>query len=55
MAAGAMLITQYLWSVGEGAPTQGPFDWLMVISMVGILALTPCIAYEGSSDSPENE
>ena len=55
MAAGAMLITQYLWSVAEGAPTQGPFDWLMVISMVGILALTPCIAYEGSSDSPENE
>ncbi len=55
MAAGAMLITQYLWSVAEGAPTQGPFDWLMVISMVGILALTPCVAYEGSSDSSESE
>ena len=51
MAAGAMLISQYLWSVAEGAPTQGPFDWLMVISMVGILALTPCVAYEGIVDS----
>ena len=55
MAAGAMLITQYIWSVAEGAPTQGPFDWLMIISMVGILALTPCVAYEGSSDSSGDE
>ena len=55
MAAGAMLIAQYLWSVAEGAPAQSPFDYLMVLSMVGILALTPCVAYEGSSDSSESE
>ena len=55
MAAGALLIAQYLWSVAEGAPTQSPFEYLMVLSMVGILALTPCVAYEGSSDSSESE
>ena len=55
MAAGALLIAQYLWSVAEGAPTESPFDYVMVLCMVGIVALTPCVAYEGSSDSSESE
>ena len=55
MAAGALLIAQYLWSVAEGAPAESPFDYVMVLCMVGIVALTPCVAYEGSSDSSESE
>jgi hypothetical protein len=55
MAAVAMLISQYLWSVGEGAPAQSPFDYLMILCFVGLFALTPCVAYEGSSDSSEDE
>ena len=55
MAAGALLIAQYLWSVAEGAPAESPFDYVMVLCMAGIVALTPCVAYEGSSDSSESE
>jgi len=56
MAAGAMLIGRYLWDVAEGAPAASAGDYLMVLSMVGLLVLTPCIAYDenrGSSDSEE--
>jgi len=42
--------------VAEGAPAESAGDYLMVLSMVGLLVLTPCIAYDenrGSSDSEE--
>jgi len=56
MAAVALLISQYLWMIGEGAPDYPASDLLMIICFVGILTLTPCIAYDenrGSSDSEE--
>ena len=56
MAAVALLISQYLWMIGEGAPDYPASDLLMIICFGGILTLTPCIAYDenrGSSDSEE--
>jgi hypothetical protein len=56
MAAGALLIAQYLWSVGEGAPDQNVGDMAFILCFTGITGLTPCIAYDtnsGSSDSEE--
>ncbi len=55
MAAVALLISQYLWMTGEGSPGYPASDFVMIICFVGILTLTPCIAYEGSSDSSEGE
>jgi len=55
MAAVALLIAQYLWMTAEGAPGEQTSDLFMIICFVGILTLTPCIAYEGSSDSSESE
>ena len=51
MTAAAMLIAQYLWSVGEGAPAESLMDYLFILSLVGIIALTPCIAYEDNHAS----
>ena len=55
MAAVALLIAGYLSITGEGAPAESPMDFLMILCMVGLIALTPCVAYEGSSDSSEGE
>jgi hypothetical protein len=55
MAAGAMLIARYLWSVAEGAPAASAGDYLMVLSMVGLLVLTPCVAYDANSGSSDSE
>jgi hypothetical protein len=46
MAAGALLIAEYLWSVGDGAPSQGVSDLMLILCLVGVVTLTPCIAYE---------
>ena len=53
MVAVAIIISQYFWAVGEGAPAQSPMDYLMILGFIGIIALSPCVAYEGSSDSSE--
>jgi len=55
MVAVAIIISQYLWSVGEGAPAQSPMDYFMILSFIGIIALAPCIAYDMSSDSSDSE
>jgi len=55
MVAVAIIISQYLWSVGEGAPAQSPMDYLMILGFIGIIALAPCIAYDMSSDSSDSE
>jgi hypothetical protein len=48
MAAITFAMAQYLWTVAEGAPAQSPIDNFMVLCMIGILTLTPCIAYKGA-------
>ncbi len=56
MVAVALLIAAYLSITGEGAPAESPIDYLMILCMVGLIALTPCVAYDenhGSSDSEE--
>ncbi|MDG1533162.1 MAG: hypothetical protein P8Q35_01775 [Candidatus Thalassarchaeaceae archaeon] len=45
MAAGAMLISQYLWSVGEGAPSMVAGDIAFILCIIGLTILPPCIAY----------
>ena len=45
MAAGAMLISQYLWLVADGGPAFDFMEIPFILSMVGLLALPPCIAY----------
>ena len=54
MAAAALLIAGYLSITGEGAPAESPMDFLMILCMLGIIALTPCVAYEGS-EAAESE
>jgi len=55
MAAGAMLISQYLWLVADGGPAFDFMEIPFILSMVGLLALPPCIAYRDTSDSSEGE
>ena len=55
MAGVALLIAEYLWNVAEGAPAESPVEYFMILCFVGLIALTPCVAYEGSSDSSESE
>jgi len=55
MVAGALLIAAYLATVAEGAPAESPIDYFMILCMLGIIALTPCVAYERSSDPSESE
>jgi hypothetical protein len=54
MVAVAIIISQYFWAVGEGAPAQSPMDYLMILGFIGIIALSPCIAYEGA-EAAESE
>jgi hypothetical protein len=55
MAAGAMLIGQYLWLGADGGKAFDFVEIPFILTIVGLLALPPCIAYEGSSDSSESE
>jgi|TARA_B110000263_G_scaffold121217_1_gene105440 hypothetical protein len=56
MAAGALLIGQYLWLVADGGPDYNlPSEVIFILSLVGLVALPTCIAYEGSTDSSESE
>jgi len=55
MVAVAIIISQYFWSVGEGAPAQSPMDYLMILGFIGIITLSPCIAYDRSSGSSDSE
>ena len=51
MVAVAMMAAQYLWTVGENAPTESPMDYVMILCMIGLIVLTPCIAYKGSEEA----
>jgi hypothetical protein len=55
MTGVALLMAQYLWFTVEGAPGDQLPDLFMILCFIGIITLTPCIAYEGSSDSSEGE
>ena len=46
MVAVAMMAAQYLWTVGENAPAGSPMDYVMILCMIGLIVLTPCIAYK---------
>ena len=48
MVAVAMMAAQYLWTVGENAPSGSPMDYVMILCMIGLIVLTPCIAYKGA-------
>ena len=48
MVAVAMMAAQYLWTVGENAPAGSPMDYVMILCMIGLIVLTPCIAYKGA-------
>ena len=56
MAAGALLIGQYLWLVADGGPDYNlASEVIFILSLVGLVALPPCIAYRDTSDSSEAE
>ena len=56
MAAAALAIGQYLWLVADGGPALNlAVEVTFIISLVGMIALPTCIAYERSSDSSEGE
>ena len=48
MVAVAMMAAEYLWTVGENAPDGSPMDYVMILCMIGLIVLTPCIAYKGA-------
>jgi hypothetical protein len=50
-----MLIGQYLWLGADGGKAFDFVEIPFILTIVGLLALPPCIAYEGSSDSSESE
>ena len=56
MAAGALLIGQYLWLVADGGPDYNlASEVIFILSLVGLIALPPCIAYRDTSGSSEAE
>ena len=56
MAAGALLIGQCLWLVADGGPDYNLVsELLFILSLVGMIALSPCIAYSESTDSADTE
>ena len=56
MAAGALLIGQCLWLVADGGPDYNlASEVIFILSLVGLVALPPCIAYRDTSDSSEAE
>ena len=48
MVAVAMMAAEYLWTVGENAPDGSPVDYVMILCIMGLIGLTPCIAYKGA-------
>ena len=56
MTAGALLIGQYLWLVADGGPDYNlAAEVIFILSLVGLIALPPCIAYGSSDDTTESE
>ena len=56
MAAGALVIGQCLWLVADGTPPYNlAAEVTFILSLVGMISLPTCIAYERSSDSSEGE
>ena len=55
MAAGALVIGEYLWLVADGGPAFHFMEIPFIFSLVGLIALPPCIAYGESSDTSESE
>ena len=56
MAAGALVIGQCLWLVADGGPDYNlASEVIFILSLVGLVALPPCIAYRDTSDSSEAE
>jgi len=50
MVAGALVIGQYLWLVADGGPAFDLVEILFILSLVGMIALPPCIAYKGEEN-----
>ena len=56
MVAGALVIGQCLWLVADGGPDYNlASEVIFILSLVGLIALPPCIAYRDTSDSSEAE
>ena len=56
MTAGALLIGQYLWLVADGGPDYNlAAEVIFILSLVGLIALPPCIGYRSSDDTTESE
>tara|TARA_Y100000780_G_scaffold52754_1_gene44969 strand:+ start:106 stop:906 length:801 start_codon:yes stop_codon:yes gene_type:complete len=56
MVAGALVIGQCLWLVADGGPDYNlASEVIFILSLVGLVALPPCIAYRDTSDSSEAE
>ncbi|RCH71810.1 MAG: hypothetical protein DBX06_04675 [Candidatus Poseidoniales archaeon] len=56
MTAGALLIGQYLWLVADGGPDYNlASEVIFILSLVGLIALPPCIGYRSSDDTTESE
>ena len=50
MAAGALVIGQYLWLVADGGPAFDFMEIPFILSLVGMIALPPCITYKGEGN-----
>ena len=56
MVAGALVIGQCLWLVADGGPDYNlASEVIFILSLVGLIALPPCIAYRDTSGSSEAE
>ena len=56
MVAASMIIGQYLYLVADGGPDYNlASELLFLLSLVGMIALPPCIAYGSSDDTMESE
>ena len=56
MVAASMIIGQYLYLVADGGPDYNlASELLFLLSLVGMIALPPCIAYGSSDDTTESE
>ena len=55
LIAGSVCLDQYIWIAIDAVGSSPIPDILLTIAACGIFILTPCIAYERSSDSSESE
>ena len=56
MVAGALVIGQCLWLVADGGPDYNlASEVIFILSLVGLIALPPCIAYRDTPGSSEAE